>query len=433
MGTIGTYGSDSYGSSPYGGSRPAFGVQAASAINITLVRVFFNDLLDLSYAPLLSPGNYSISPTLNVTGVELDSAQSVLLVTEPQQNSTYTITVTSARSSFDFSLDPSLNQASFLGFSQVPEFFALGTAPRRVRAVFALPMTNDSNLVNPANYVLTTVDGTAVSVIGVTVEQVVHPTSVILTLGSDLGSQKFYSLFISSLVTTEQGFSLLPNTTTFQWVAPLRQFSVPLGAFSGEVQNGLYGIHGGLVFFSPALQASAANSIIQVQEVDVCTKAFDEYHFPRIPDPPVLFTNGAGVVPTPAPSTLNSNVLWAPFPRLMEARFSLTFTGASNVEPMPLALDGPCSVTLREPFDRTRVALLNDTAWHLFNNTGTSVPPTFITASNLTPIPPGAGTSIMVLNMPLGGNSALAGMAVVQRPVAAGIIGSGQLAGTLTP
>lgn len=46
------------------------------------------------------------------------------------------------------------------------------------------------------------------------------------------------------------------------------------------------------VFFSPASEQAAANSVIQIESVDVCTIAYDAYVIPLPVDPPPLFTYG---------------------------------------------------------------------------------------------------------------------------------------------
>lgn len=146
----------------------------------------------------------------------------------------------------------------------------------------------------------------------------------------------------------------------------------------------------GQIFFSPALDTSVpADSTIQVDSVSVCTRAYDVYEFPTLPDPHPLTTFGAtwhnGSVLNDADS-----VLQATAERLGQAQIILsdhpqdTWSGAA---------DGPADATLQETFDQTKVALLNvdETAgWVLFDGVGTP----FICADNLAPIGPGATTNI---------------------------------------
>lgn len=387
---FGQFGVDPFGTSPYGSILAPFGIQSAVALNPTFVEVTFTALVDFTFAPNLDPANYSI-PGLTVLHVAEQTAVAVtLIVSPPQSNIPYTVTMTSARSALNAPLDPSLASATFTGFPVNATFFAVPTAPNRVRAVFASPATNDANLSNPANYTLTDLNGSAISILSATPEQATSPTSVLLVLGANLRGQNYYQLTISSLIRTFNGLQILPATSVFEWAPGTGNFTVPLNAFSGEVSGGLFGNPAGLVFFSPALNTLAANSVIQVDEVDVCTTAFDTYHFPPIIDPPTLFTYGGSIVPTPTPDpyVLNAAVCWAPFPRNFEAQFTFNFTGATNIEPMPHASDGPCTATFREPWDHTRVGLLNNTDWKLYDHAATP-PFYFITAANLTAIPPG--------------------------------------------
>lgn len=428
----GKFGLDQYGLDPYGGSWPDFGVAGAVALNNTTVRVTFTDLIDFTYGPMLTPGNYAITPALVVHAVQAESAHSVLLTTDPMSPVIYTVTVGTARSYHNTNLDQLLNSASLAGFGVLATFFAVATSAVRVRAVFEAVMQNDSNLSNPANYVVLDADLDPLWVVlSATPEQATNPTSVVLVLATPLEQGKPFVLTIASAVKTQGGASIVPNTSVFTWNGNSGTVSIPISSFSGEVQNGLYGLHNGLVFFSPSLLTAAPNSIIQVDEVDVCTKAYDEYHLPQPIDPPTLFTFGGGIVPTPSPDPylLNQCVLWAPFPRNFEARFELGFSPTLTTDAVPPPLDGPCSVTLQQPFDITRIALLNDPAWYLFNNTGLTVPPTFITAANLTPIPPG-GTQILVLNAPMRGDSDLDGSILRTVGVSADAVADSSASGT---
>lgn len=401
----GYFGIGDYGIGPYGGAATPFQVESAVSLGLTSVRLEFTDLLDFTFGPTLAPSNYVISPPLVVLAVIQESAKSLVLLTTAQSNITYTVTATVGRSLFDTLLDQFHNQATFLGSQQSPTFFGVATTPTRVRAVFQQPMLLDANLTDPSNYTLEDVRGFPITVFSVTPEQPTNPSSVLLSLATPLVTQNFYELTLSTTIHTTLGSPVDPPTSVFQWVSTPNQTTVSVGAFSGEVQNGLYGIHNGLVFFSPALVTSAANSIIQVDEIDVCTKAFDEYHFPLEVDPLPFFTFGGTISPAPQ-SLLNSAAsLWVNFPRLFEAKLELGFH-PSDV--MPQAVDGPVSATFQEPWAIDRVALLNNASWRLFDNTGLTVPPTFITADNLTPIPPGP-TSILILYAPMAGESSFQG------------------------
>lgn len=409
--TIGFYGSDPYGSGPYGSIPPPLGVLSAEALNGTHVQVNFTELLDFTFAPLTIPSNYSI-PGLTVLSVEQAAENAVLLTTSPQTNIVYTVTVTAGRSTLGTLLDPLHNSAQFTGFPRVPGYFAVATAVRRVRAVFSTVMLNDSNLSNPANYTITDFNGNAVFVLSATPEQNIPPAgamSVLLGLASNLGESDFYVCTVSSNIHTITGLEVLPPTSVFQWLQGDNQVQIPLGLFTGEVsQLGPLTDFGGLVYFSPALNTPTLNSIIQVEEVDVCTTAYDTYVLPAPIDPPVLFTYGGSLVSTPSPDPylLNQCVLWAPFPRNFEAKIELGFTGAANQDQVPVPDDTSCSVLIKQQFAPGSVALLNDPAYYLLpkNSPEQSVPPMFITANNLAPIPPGPET-ILVLHVSMRGQA----------------------------
>ena len=399
---IGPYGSGEYGSGPYGSAFPPYGIESATALTPTLVRVRYTALFDAAFLPLASAANYSIFPALTVNAVILESAQTVLLITSPQTQVVYTVTISEAKGYFGQPLDPDLDEANFLGVPASPTFFAVATRRNRVRAVFTEEMLQNSFLTDPTQYVLTDLDNNPIPILQVLAEQASNVRSTVLILGTDLTDERHYRLTTLGTILTATFKLLVPDTSVFQFVDNLLTTSIPVEQFSGEVQNGLYGIHGGLVFFSPALVTSAANSIIQVEQVDVCTRAYDEYHFPQPLDPPVLYTFGGGLVPVPV-TTLNAPaVLWARFPQLVDATFELR---DMHEDTLPIPLDGSCEVTLTEPWDPAYVALLNNTNWKLFDNMG-NPPQYFITAANLAPIPPG-GTTYHILKMTFPGEASV--------------------------
>lgn len=394
---LGKYGEDSYGGSPYGGAFPPYGLESATPVTTTLLRVRYTAMFDQAFPPLTQVSNYSIFPTLNIYSVIIESAQSVLLTTDPMNLGAYTLTIAAAQGYFDQPLDPDLDEVTFVGIPATPSFFAVATRKTRVRLVFSEPMLQNSALTDPSSYLLTDLDANSVSVTGATAEQTSNVLSVVLTLGEDLVDERQYVVTVQSGVQTETLNSLNPNTAMFQWVENQLRTQIPIQNFSGELIGGLLGNHAGLVFFSPALENSAADSIIQVEEVDVCTKAFDEYHFPQPVDPPVLMTHGAGVVPTPAVTTLNSNaVLWSKFPVLVDASIELEMHLEETVEPPS---ETSCEVTLTETWPPALVSLLNNTGWKLFDNLG-NPPAYFITADNLAPFPaPTSTMTVLVMNM----------------------------------
>jgi hypothetical protein len=401
---FGSYGIGEYGYGPYGGELfyPLFGLRAVVPINSTQVRVIYTDTFDSTYPPLTDPSNYVISSFLDVYSVVIDSPRSVILVTSPQSAISYTLTIGDARGFYGQPLDPTLVSSSFTGIASASTFYAVATGRTRVRAVFAEAMLQNVALTDVAHYSLVNLNNTTISILSVEIEQ--NPTqSVIITLGEDLEDEKQYRLRILSGIVTVSGKVISPDSYVFHWCENALNVTIPLDLFTGEVQGGLYGPHGGLVFFSPALETTTANSIIQVEDVSVCTKAYDEYSFPPVLDPPVLFTHGAGLIPTPNVTTLNSTaVLWAKFPRLMEATLNLDY----HVEDtFSRPTDNSCSMTMVQPWDLDYVSLLNNTGWKLFDNAG-EPPNYFCTANNLAPILPGP-TTITVLQFDLTADSNL--------------------------
>ena len=406
--TLGEFGDDEFGVSPYGSIFPPFGIESAVSLSATTVRVRFTAMFDQGFVPFFVPANYSIAPGLIIHAVVPESAQSVILVTDPQASVLYTVTITDAQGFFGQPLDPVLDSATFLGNVQ-NTFFAVATGVRRVRAVFSTDMLDGPDLVDPTKYSVTDLSLNSVSVVSVQKEQATTPVSVVLTLGEDLDDEQFYQLVLDPLIITSGGAPIVPNVSVFQWVRNELRLSIPLDHFSGEVTDPIYGIHNGLVFFSPSLLTAAPNSTIQIEEVSVCTKAFDEYQFPQPVDPIPLFTHGAGVVPTPATTTLNSSVLWAPFPRLFEATMVVSDT---QTETMPQASDGYVTATFTQAWDLSYVSLLNVTDWKLFDN-GATPPEYFRTADNLAPIPPGPTTCVVLGGFFLPGDSELTATATV--------------------
>ena len=401
--TVGSYGSDGYGIAFYGSLPPQIGVAFAAAINGTHVQVVFTETLDPTFSTILLPSNYLIAPSLTVLSVEIVSGNEVILTTSPQTNILYTVTVVAARSLYNTFLNPLQNSATFTGFPLGLGYFALATSSTRVRAVFTTTMLNDANLSNPANYSITDFSGNALTLVSAEPEQSIHPVSVLLTLSAPLNEGSFYVCNVFSNIHTETGLNVLPPTSVFQWIATVKQVSVPLSRFTGEVMGPPFGNPAGLVYFSPALNVDTPNSIIQIEEVSVCTTAYDTYCPPKsqgtakVP----LFTFSLNE-PSPDPYLLNQCVLWAPFPKLSDVMLDLADTEEDFFQP---PVDTSCSILMKQQYALGYVSLLNDPAWYIFDNKhGTSVPPTFILANNLSPIPPGPET-IMVLHVQMSGSS----------------------------
>jgi hypothetical protein len=64
--TLGEWGEDSFGGSPYGGLFPPYGIESAIALSNTTVRVRYTAMFDTSFPGLVSTANYSISPALTI-------------------------------------------------------------------------------------------------------------------------------------------------------------------------------------------------------------------------------------------------------------------------------------------------------------------------------------------------------------------------------
>lgn len=420
----GGYGSDGYGSSPYGAGGDPIIVASAVALNPNLVRVDFSDDLDFGNPLVLSPLSYVLSPTTTVNTVGPASSSSVYLTTTTLAFTPYTVTADAAITALDGApLDPDRRSATFTGIAPGGLFLGAATAAKRVRLLFGVTLLNNSALSTPSNYTITSLRGTTLPVASVVVE----PTgnSVTLVLTTAMASTEWYVAVLNPAIKSSGGLPIVPSTSEFQYVRPAVRASFAVSSFTGEANGGLIGNPLGLVFFSPALTTSAANSVIQVDDVSVCTRAYDSYAFPEFVDPTPLYTHGFG-----GPGgLLNSGVvLWAPAPRLSEVR---TNVAASYEDEVPQAEDAMCTAVLREPWDQNYVALLNNPGWTMFDNTGTSVPPMFICADNTAPIPPGPNT-IRVIHMPLTATADMtADIHATFGPTAA-LSGEANLTGTLT-
>lgn len=267
----------------------------------------------------------------------------------------------------------------------MPTFVSAAQAVRKVQVVFSEAMTIDAEYTNAANYTVTKTDGTSVAVSTVTPIDNQH---VELTLGADLVLEARYALQIGSNVTTAGAQSLSPDTFVFQF---FRNKPIRLGFehFTGEVTSGLLGTPAGQVFFSPALEVDTANSSIQIDSVSVCTRAFDVYEIPEIPDPPYLYT-----YPSPdavaTSSLLNMASLFASAARMGLARTDLV---DAQTDTYTAPTDGPADATLVETIDITTGGFLNDDRWRTYPGTGASLG-TFTTADNSTPIGSGGTTNI---------------------------------------
>lgn len=313
-----------------------FGVASATTLDPTDVQVQFDSFLDFTFTQVLSKFNYSI-PGLTIEAVYQYTSTSVRLVTSVQSTTTYTVTVTAARGIFGQMMDPNpiYHSANFTGQAPPPTMRGRAVSGTKVRVLYSTQMLNDSNLSNVANYSVTDLSGNALSILSATPEQPTNPQSVALVLASALSDTGLYKVTVSSAIHSIGGQSVSPSTSVFEWVAEMGSIEIDFSMFSGEISGGLLGTPNGQVFFSPALNAPAPNSVLQVDEVDVCSFAFDTYTFPPAPDPPMMFTFQKGQ--PPGLSAIGTGVLWAGFPRLMEAMFEI-----SSADGFPFSQDnGP--------------------------------------------------------------------------------------------
>lgn len=262
---------------------------------------------------------------------------------------------------------------------------AVITGATRLRIIFSEEMRLNADLLDPASYAVATLNGSAIPVLTVTPEQPGAPRSVLLALGVALDADQLYHVVLNPALLTSGGMGVTPLDVAFTWAGSTGAATVALRDFSGEAHGGLLDNHAGLVFFSPALLAPLAGSVIEVEEVSCCTKAYDTYTFPVLIDPPSLLCNDPATV-------LGDAVLWAGLGRTVEAVWELR-----RVEPDDVTLveDGRCVVTLAEPFDANYVSYLNNPGWHLYDGSGRM----FICADISGPIPP--GPTVVITLVPL--------------------------------
>lgn len=378
MANTGNYGLSLYGLDPYGSDWAPFGVAGATSYSPHFVQVRFTDLIDLGDPQYLNPANYVITPTLAVHGVIIESADSVILQTDTQTFLTYLVTVGEATSFFGQPMVPPLNKATFNGFPSQSGYFSAATTPFRIRCIFSVPMQVNAALTNPISYTITDLNENVFTVLTAVPEQSGNPLSVVLTLATPMERDNWYQSILSPALVDINGQSPKPSAVDFQFILPATSTQVPISDFSGEVSSGILGDPDGLVFFSPSLNVAASNSIIQVEEVDVCTTAYDTYTPPQPIDPvpfyvwspkgPQTFLDQQGVV------------LFAGFPRMSQAKFELEFEGPFLVEPMPQANDPSCCITVTQTYAPGYVPLLNDPAFWMFDGTHNTTPPMWITA-----------------------------------------------------
>lgn len=368
-------------------------VVGATPLSAHLVEVAFNRALDFSYLPILSISNYDVAPPLAVTSVYAGfTPNTVRLGTGDQTEPIYTLTVTAARSTTGDNLDPAHRTAIFAGYLTAPSFYSAAQSRTKIQLVFSEEMLQNVAFLDVGSYTVTDLNLNSLIIASVTAYGPTPVQRLTLELTGEMDPGGYYVVTVANPnVKTVTGLNLNPNYDMFQWkemqaAARYAPLNIDIAKFSGEISGGLLGQPLGQVFFSPALEAAIANSSIQVDSVSCCTKAYDTYTVPSLPDPYPLMTFD----PTLPYSTViggSGNVLWAPAERLGQAKFALA---DFQQEILPQAVDGPADAILQETFDQSRVSLLNVDTWILFDGVGTS----FATADNLAPIPPGITTNI---------------------------------------
>lgn len=233
-----SYGSGPFGSSPYGGGSSLFQVLGATAVNPFTVIITFSDAPDLSVPGTASPASYNFGIG-GITAIRVlpdTDPNSVRVITTEQQYQLYTVTVAgSVESSGGATVDPQADTAEFTGFPSAPRFIARAQSATTVNIVFLQPMLADLALSNPANYAIQDMDGTPVSILAATPNDVVTPTRVALKT-SALVSGVPYVLSITPSVKASDGRIIQPNDAIITWHRTANRASVPLSSFTGEVK-----------------------------------------------------------------------------------------------------------------------------------------------------------------------------------------------------
>ena len=350
-------------------------VLGAQAIEPALVRVDFNQPLDYDEdGPTLDPTNFAFpsGPSLTVWDVAPGTdPKSVIIQTSDQSGVNYTLEVVAALSAFGEGIDPLNNTDTFPGWPIIPAFFATAQSDTKVQLTFSTEMVQNAAFSDPTNYTVTTVSGTPIVVNSATPSGPTPITRVVLELASGMDPGAYYAATIDTAagIQASNGEPFLRDSSVFQWAQMLFSgpISINIDNFSGEVTGGLLGQPAGQIFFSPALDVAAADSSIQLDEVSLCTRAYDTYTPPSLPDPGILMTFG-GVVTT----LLNDadKVLYATAERLGLFRANLVDTQA---ETMPTAVDGPADAELVETIDANKAGFLNVPGYTLFPGNSFSV------------------------------------------------------------
>lgn len=360
-------------------------VVTATALSPNIVKVEFSGALDRDCASNFEPATYDIAG-LAVSNVDPYGSSAVILQTAQQTIATYTVVVDArvgiVRGVGGVSLDPANNAAEFLGGTTAAVFYVVSQSPRKLRINFSEPMSVDAEFTNGTNYEL---EGFAAPAPAVSSVEALGAdgTRAEVLLDDDLVPFASYSLRISSAVKTLEREPLFPHRAFVRWEHTVpRPIRLRIADFSGEVSTGLLGAPAGQVFFSPAFEAAAAASLIEVEQVKLCTKAYDVYRLPQSPAylaATFLWPRGAGG---------GGLVLWGPAHRIGQPTMALADLREDSVSP---GVDAIPEGILVESIDITRAAFLNDARWRLFPGTGASHG-VFRTADNAMPIGPGPTT-----------------------------------------
>jgi len=240
-----SYGNQPYGMTPFGGGAALFQLVDATAISPCTLALTFSEAPNLESSSTTDPanffierilGNYEVLPVRKIiAGSELNELR---LITDTQKYTLYHVRVNEVLESvFGSSLDPSVNSADFTGFPSVGRLRARAIRADRVLVLFNQEMRLDSALLASGSYRVFDSDGVLVSVAGVTPNLLVNPTRVTLQLGADLTSGRFYSIEISSTISTTLGLKVVPSTTKIDPCSEKKTLRIPISRFSGELRS----------------------------------------------------------------------------------------------------------------------------------------------------------------------------------------------------
>ena len=370
-------------------------VSSANAQNPFWVRVNFSANLDPGYLPNFQSTSYSIAG-LSVNSVfPGPTASSVLIVTSEQGPVIYTVVVSDAQSVAGDPIDPVDNFALFAGYPVQPTFYATAQSRSKVQLTFSTEMLQNAAYVDPTSYTVMDLNGVNIPILSAEAVGTTPNRRLALEVGTFLISGGYYvATIVSPLVQTSANLTIDPPSDLFQWAETprpqgARQMDIKISDFSGEVSGGILGEPDGLVFFSPSLNAPAPTSAIEVEEVSVCTRAYDVYTPPGPIDPVPLYT----FTPGAPESTLGGAVLFTTFDRLLGAKLNVSLNPLDSFGPYT---DGPAAAILSETWDPAYISLLNNSFWTTFDGSGNP----FILANNLAPIPPGPIQVITLQGLP---------------------------------